>query len=104
MPPVNAVGGPKISNPSRGDPTTITKRAIAIADKPQRIRSLGVEYNMIPQTIMIILNKVRTNASGSVGGLKVSGKAIENSKLPPKSKRIDEALCPTREFIEHPSA
>ncbi len=58
-----------------------------------------VEYNIAPQTIIIRLKRVRIGASGLMGGVKVSGKAIESSRLPPRIERIDESLSVSAESI-----
>jgi len=60
---------------------------------------LVVEYNIAPQTIIIRLKRVRIGASGLMGGVKVSGKAIESSRLPPRIERIDESLSVSAESI-----
>ena len=58
-----------------------------------------VEYNIAPQTIIIRPKRVRIGASGLMGGVKVSGKAIESSRLPPRIERIDESLSVSAESI-----
>jgi len=91
-PPVKAIGGPSTPNPSKGDPTMINSSDIATATVPQRVCNLSAEYNIIPHKITTKPNMVGRAASGTIGGLNVSGRAIESSKLPPKSERIEGIL------------
>ena len=91
-PPVKAIGGPSTPNPSKGDPTIIISNDIATVTVPQRVCDPAVEYDIIPHKITTKPNIVRSAALGTVDDLNVSGRAMDSSKLPPRSERIEGIL------------